>query len=138
MRIAVTVTDASGNIFQGQADLTPAPRRRSSRNRTPGAQQPAPAATVNFSSPIRAFVKNHSRGMRGPQKFTLLLAYISKGDGKAEIPLKMIEKQWRKMKPLLGKWNGAHSIRAKEHEWVDSPKTGMYVLLPGWRGIFSA
>jgi hypothetical protein len=29
------------------------------------------------------------------------------------------KKQWSKMKVLLGKWNGTHTIRAKEHEWVE-------------------
>jgi hypothetical protein len=76
--------------------------------------------------------------MGGPQKFTLLLAYLTKGDPKKQLPLVEIEKQWSKMTALLGKWNRAHTIRAKEHEWVDSPKTGTYVLLPGWKGIFNA
>jgi hypothetical protein len=139
MRIAFTITDDSGKVFQGQADLTPAPTQRSARNKS-GATRPqsAPAPTVNFSSPARAFVKNHARGMGGPQKFTLLVAHMSKGDEKTETRLKMIEKQWSKMTALLGKWNRAHPTRAKEHEWVDSPKNGTYVLLPGWRGIFNA
>src|SRR5436190_2160212 len=94
--------------------------------------------SVSFSSPIRAFIKKHARDMGGPQKFALLLAYLTKGDAKTELPLAEIQKQWGKMKPLLGKWNGAHTIRAKEHEWVDSPKFGLYVLLPGWKGIFNA
>jgi hypothetical protein len=77
--------------------------------------------------------------MGGSQKFTLLVAYMSKGDTHKPVPLADIEKQWNKMKTLVdGKFNRAHTIRAKEHEWVDSPKTGMYVLLPGWKGIFSA
>jgi hypothetical protein len=42
------------------------------------------------------------------------------------------------MKGTLGEWNRAHSTRAKDHEWVDSPKNGMYVLLPSWKGIFNA
>jgi len=43
------------------------------------------------------------------------------------------------MKPLLGgKFNLAYPNRAKENEWVDSPKRGIYVLLPGWKGIFNA
>ena len=76
--------------------------------------------------------------MGGPQKFTLLLARMVGGDTKKEVPFATIRKQWGKMKGLLGKWNGAHTIRAKEREWVDTPKTGMYALLPGWRDIFNA
>ncbi len=76
--------------------------------------------------------------MGGPQKFTLLVAYMSKGDTHTQVPLADIEKQWNKMKTLLsGKFNPAHTIRAREHGWVDSPKRGMYVLSPGWKDIFS-
>ncbi len=139
MKAAVTITDDRGNVFQGQVELIQVAPQKSARNKADGSTSKfAPAPKVNFSSPIRAFVKNHARGMGGPQRFALLLARMTKGDEKMEIPLKMIEKQWGKMKVLLGKWNGAHSIRAKEHEWVDSPTTGMYVLLPGWKGIFNA
>ena len=43
------------------------------------------------------------------------------------------------MKPLLGgKLNLAYPTRAKENGWVDSPTRGVYVLLPGWKGIFDA
>jgi hypothetical protein len=43
------------------------------------------------------------------------------------------------MKPLLGgKLNRAHSTRAKENGWVDSPKRGIYVVLPHWKDIFDA
>jgi hypothetical protein len=139
MRVAFTITDDSGKVFQGRADLNPIPTQRSARKKTGGARlQSSSAPTVNFYSPARAFVKNHARGMSGPQKFTLLLAHMTKGDRKVEARLNMIEKQWKKMTALLGKWNRAPPTRAKEHEWVDSPKNGTYVLLPGWRGIFNA
>jgi len=76
--------------------------------------------------------------MGGAQKFTLLLAHIAKGDRSKEVALATVQKHWGKMKGILGEWNRAHSTRAKDQEWVDSPKNGMYVLLPGWRGIFNA
>lgn len=96
------------------------------------------AASVNLSTPVRPFVKKHARGMGGPQKFTLLLAHIAKGDTKKEVTRATIQKQWSKLKGSLGDWNPAYTTRAKDQEWVDSPKNGMYVLLPGWTGIFSA
>ena len=76
--------------------------------------------------------------MGGPQKFTLLLAHITKGDTKKEVALATIQKQWNKMKGTLGDWNTAAATRAKDQEWVDSPKNGTYVLLSGWKGIFNA
>ena len=139
MKVTITLMDDRGNIFQGQAELTPSSSRRSIRTKTTAVQaKTAPAQAVNLSSPIRAFVKKHAGGMGGPQKFTLLLAHMVGGDTKKELPFATIRKQWGKMTGLLGKWNGAHTIRAKDHEWVDSPKTGMYILLPGWRDIFNA
>lgn len=139
MKVTITLTDDHGNIFQGQAELTPSSSRRSIRTKTTAVRAKTdPARAVNLSSPIRAFVKKHARGMGGPQKFTLLLARMAGGDTKKEVSFATIQKQWGKMTGILGKWNGAHTIRAKEHEWVDSPKTGMYALLPDWKDIFNA
>jgi hypothetical protein len=83
-------------------------------------------------------MKRQAHGMGGPQKFTLLLAHMVKGNTKQELALATVQKQWGKMTGLLGKWNPAYTTRAKEQEWVDSPKTGTYVLLSGWKGIFNA
>jgi len=140
LKVSIIVTDDDGNSFQGEAALastasTKLPRTNSKR--TPGVKRQA-SSSVNLSSPIRAFVKRHARGMGGPQKFTLLVAYMSKGDPHKRLPLADIEKQWNRMKTLLnGKFNPAHTIRAKEHGWVDSPKRGTYVVSPGWKDIFS-
>jgi hypothetical protein len=137
VQISIIVTDDEGNTFQGETELARASKK--SRKRAAKAE-PSPAHTpVSFSSPIRAFMKKNSRAMGGPQKFALLLAYLAKGDGHKQVQLHEIQKQWNKMKGILGgEFNRAHSVRAKDHEWVDSPKQGAYVLLPGWKGIFNA
>lgn len=141
MKVSIIVTNDDGNNFQGEAELTSTASAKPTRTlskRRPGVKSQA-SPSINLSSPIRAFIKRHSRGMGGPQKFTLLVAYMSKGATHMQVPLADIEKQWNRMKTLLnGKFNPAHTIRAKEHGWVDSPKRGMYVLSPGWRAIFSA
>lgn len=141
MKVSIIFTDDDGNTFRGEAELTataPTKPARTGAKRGSGVKTHA-SSSVNFSSPIRAFVKRHARGMGGAQKFALLVAYMSKGDTHKQVPLADIEKQWNKMKTLLdGKFNGAYTVRAKEHEWADSPKRGVYVLLPGWKGIFSA
>ena len=140
MRVSIIVTLDDGNTFQGDAELSAHTRSKSApklKKLAPGKATQV-AATVSMSSPIRPFVRKHARDMGGAQKFTLLLAHIAKGDTKKEVALATIQKQWNKMKGTLGDWNRAHSTRAKDQEWVDSPKNGMYVLLSGWKGIFNA
>jgi hypothetical protein len=86
---------------------------------------------------MRAFVKTHARALSGPKKFALLLAYLSKNDPEKSVPLTDIESNWNKMTGLLGKYNPAHSTRAKDNGWVDSPKQGVYVIVPGWEVILN-
>jgi hypothetical protein len=87
---------------------------------------------------MRAFVNDHARQLSGPQKFALLLAYLSKGNPETEVAFTDIETNWNKMTGLLGgKFNRAHSTRAKDKGWVDSPKHGVYVILPSWEEILN-
>lgn len=60
----------------------PAPRQRAVGN-------------IDYSTNIRAFVRRHSAGMSGQKKFTLLVAYLSKGDSSRRISLDEIQKQWK-------------------------------------------
>ena len=140
MQVSIIVVDDNGNTFEGEAELSA--RRRSLTRPVKTKVTTKKAAnvgtTVNLSSPIRPFVKKHAREMGGAQKFTLLLAHIVKGDTTKEVPRAAIQKQWGKMKGILGEWNAAHATRAKDQEWVDSPKHGTYILLSGWKGIFNA
>ena len=122
MKISFELTDDNGHTYKGEANLQPVSKSKSSRKK-PHAK--AFDGGINFSTPIRAFVKKHSKGMGGPQRFALLVAYLSKGETQKPVPLNEVAKHWNKMKPLLGgKFNTAHTVRAKEHEWVDSHKTG--------------
>jgi len=140
VKVSIIVVDDDGNTFEGEADLSA--RRRSTaapvKKKATTEKAANVATTVNLASPIRPFVKRYAREMGGAQKFTLLLAHITKGDTKKEVPRAAIQKQWGKMKGILGEWNAAHATRAKDQEWVDSPKHGTYVLLSGWKGIFNA
>lgn len=141
MRISIIVSDDDGNNYQGEVELTPATKRVKKVARAKPDSRPTLVApkSVSFSTPIRAFVKQHAHDMSGAKKFTLLAAYLAKGETGKEVQMTEIEKQWNKMKPLLGgKLNRAHSTRAKESGWVDSPKHGVYVILPDWKGIFDA
>jgi hypothetical protein len=91
---------------------------------------------ADFSMPIRPYVKKYSPGMNGTQKFTLLVAYLCKGDERKTISLAVIEKEWGRMTELLGKFNGAHSGRARNDDLVATEKTGFYKLRPSWKTIF--
>ena len=98
----------------------------------------ARSAKLDFDANIRAFVKKHARGFSGPQKFALLLAYVSKGKVGTEVPLNVIEQHWNKMTSsslLDGRFNRFYSNSAKENGWVNSPKKGFYVLRPSWADI---
>jgi hypothetical protein len=94
-----------------------------------------PASVPDFAAQIRHFTNEHSKGMNGQQKFTLLIAYFAKGKLKTEIPLETIRDAWSGMKGLLGKFNTGYAVWAKDNGWVDSPKAKVYVLLPGWTEI---
>jgi len=139
LRVSIIVSDDDGNNYHGEVELTASSKTPQKRSE----QAPAPKSTtktpVNFSIPIRAFVKQLAGGLNGSQKFALLVAYLAKGDSDKQVLMADVEKQWNNMKPLLGgKLNRAHPTRAKENGWVNSPKRGVYVVLPGWKGIFDA
>jgi len=141
VRVSIIVSDDNGNSYQGDAELTQtaSAKQASKVPKKASTLRGRSGLSVNFSSPIRAFVKRHATDMAGSQKFALLVAYLTKGDTHKEVLLVDVQRQWNRMKPLLaGKFNLAYPIRAKESEWVDSPRRGVYVILPGWKGIFDA
>ena len=116
-------------------DTGKARRARSTKKAT----APPPKRDMNLSFHLNplAFVKQYGRGLRGPQKFTLLLARLSEGHISQEIARREIEKRWNKMKSVMGgRFNSAHANRAKANGWVDTKKHGVYVLASGWKEIF--
>jgi hypothetical protein len=89
---------------------------------------------VDFSKPVRPFVREYTKGKSGPKKFTILVAYFTKGNVSLSVSLNEIETQWSKMKSLLGgDFNRFYSAQAKDRDWVDSPKQGLYILRPNWK-----
>lgn len=142
MKAVIILTDDDGNTWEGELNLD----RRGARHQrlTKGSAAPrAPRSTLaggelsslDFSLPLRPFIKRYAVGASGPMKFAILVAHMAKGDLKNEVAFSEIERQWNKMKQLMGgSFNGAHATRAKDHGWVDSPKHGVYKLLAGWRG----
>jgi len=96
--------------------------------------------TFNFEMNERAFIRQHAKGLSGPKKFVLLLAYIVKGEVGKEISLSEIKERWNKMttKSLMGyDFNLYYSNEAKNQGWVDSKKYGFYCLTSKWIEVFS-
>jgi len=103
-------------------------------------RKPKKIGTFNFEMNERAFIRQYVKGLSGPKKFVLLLAYIVKGEAGKEISLNEIKERWNKMttKPLMGyEFNLYYSSEAKNQGWVDSKKYGFYCLTPNWIEIFS-
>jgi len=89
---------------------------------------------ISFNLSLLAFMNKYSRGLSGPQKFTLLLARLAKGNTKTEIPFQELKRQWNKMKTVMGgAFNPAHANRAKAKGWVDSTKHGFYHVCELWK-----
>jgi hypothetical protein len=101
---------------------------------------PVRAAALDFTMPLRPFVKKYGDGMNGAKKFTLLLAYLIKGDVTKTVALSAIEAQWNKMtgKGLLGmSFNRLYTSQARDNDWASTEKAGAYRLRPSWKGIFN-
>lgn len=99
----------------------------------------AQPAKLDFGLNERNFIKTHAKGLSGPKKFTLLLAYVAKGKVGVEIELSTLRPMWNKMtsKNLMRyAFNLKYPNEAKTQGWIDSKKAGVYHLRQGWLGIF--
>lgn len=93
---------------------------------------------IKFSLNERAFVKRYAIDKSGPKKFTLLLAFLAKGELEKSIKLNEIKKHWNKMKAktLLGKFNMFYPNEAKTKGWIDPTKErGTYCLTNEWKDV---
>jgi hypothetical protein len=145
IRASIIFTDDEGNTWEHELKLIARPdgnvqearpkqRKTATRERKLSEPRKGRSLDPDFSLPIRPFIVRHTKGASGPQKFAILVAWIAKGDTKAEVPFSDIEKQWNKMTQLMGgAFNPAHASRAKNKGWVDSPKHGVYKVLGEWR-----
>ena len=135
MKVHVVVTDGEANIFEGEAILVAVARARRPRRTAvanPQFKTRGPAS-LDFTLPVRAFVKRYAKNLGGPQRFTLLLARLSGGKVGTAVSLREFEKAWNRMtEPMGGRFNSAYTTRAKDNGWVDTPKTGSYALLSSW------
>jgi hypothetical protein len=133
MKISLVLTDEQGITYEGNATLLPVSTGGQKRRpvKLPAGKS---ESSISFNHNPRAFMKKYGNGLGGTQKFTLLLARLTEGETNREITLGDIQKSWNRMKPLMGgPFNGAHSIRARDHGWVDTSKRGVYLLTDSWK-----
>lgn len=92
---------------------------------------------IDFSLNERAFVKRYVADKSGPKKFTLLLAYLIRGEVGKNMDLSEVRKHWNKMsaKSLLGKFNMFYPNDAKTRGWVGSKEYGNYCLTSEWEKV---
>jgi len=92
---------------------------------------------IDFSLNKSAFVKRYASDKSGPKKFTLLLAYLAKGEVGKIIKVGEIRKHWSKMsaKQMLGKFNRFYPSDAKTKGWIDPKEHGSYALTKEWKNV---
>jgi len=92
---------------------------------------------IDFSINERVFAKRYATDKSGPKKFTLLLAYLVKGEIDKNFELSEIKNRWNKMsaKNMLGKFNMFYPNDAKNRGWVDSKEHGKYNLTNEWKNV---
>jgi len=113
-------------------------RKKSKRAKGPAAPVGAVSQNLSFDMNILAFMNKYAKGLKGPQKYTLLLARMVKGNTSTEISYQEIKSQWNKMRTVLGgPFNPVHGNRAKAMGWVDSHSYGKWKLTSSWKGALS-
>jgi hypothetical protein len=92
-----------------------------------------------FDMNILAFMNKYARNSNGQQKFTLLVAYLAKGNTDVEVSTLDVRTQWNNMKTVLGgSFNPVSSNRAKSGGWVEPGKKGVWKLSGSWKDALTA
>lgn len=92
---------------------------------------------LDFSMAKRAFIKKYCKDKSGENVFTIIIAYLSKGD-KKKIEYEEIRKTWKSCEGLIdSSWHSNYGSRAKEKDLVFSPENGTYQLRPNWINAFN-
>ncbi len=134
-RIQVYLQD--GTILEGTTALAP-PRRKRAGSDAPRQQKDAVVTRpmLDFSTPLRPFMKAHASTLSGAKKLTLLVAYLAKGQVDLPVSRIEVEDRWSKMQALMGgPYNGAYDTRARDQNWISSPQRGSFSLQSGWEAI---
>jgi hypothetical protein len=135
MKIKLAIFTEDGRSYEGEAQLTPIGSKKTKSGRPQKIHQTTSSdREFDFTLPLRAFVTvNGARKLSGPQKFTLLLGGLTKGDTSASVDIDRVQKEWNKMTaPMGGRFNPAYVTRAKDKGWVEPVKQGVYKLRSTW------
>ena len=97
--------------------------------------KPSEKKPIEFSMNERAYAQKFCRPKSGPAKFTLLVAFLVRGEESKEIPYTEVKKLWERMTVIIGKFNPAYSDAAKRLGSVTTPKKGFYQLAGTWREV---
>jgi hypothetical protein len=142
MKAKITVTDDRGKTFSGEVELAPAGRLSGTPpplRTSPQSSKKTSQTGIDFTLSNRAFAKRHvTKRTSGPRKFVILLAYIAKGSTGSQVQADRITKEWAKVRgPMGGKYQRVFATRAKDEGWIDSPRQGVFILLPSWKEAFT-
>lgn len=92
---------------------------------------------LDYSMQPRAFFKKNGKGLSGAKVFVLMVAYFTNQTNVDTAFLGDIQKEWSKMKGIIkNEFNSTYPVRAKEADWISSPKNSFYSLRPNWKDIF--
>jgi hypothetical protein len=138
LKAAIQVTLQDGTILEGTAALTAKQAVRSKAPKvSPSKSVPDAVTSLDFSIPLRPFMKTYGKKLRGGQKkLTLLVAHLCKGNVDVPVSRIEVEERWSKMTALMGgPYNGAYDTRARDQGWIHSPKAGSFALRGGWEAV---
>lgn len=138
MEARISITTAEGIVYEGTAVLSTSDKAPKNSSATKAAAKKASPrlSDLQFTLPIRPFMKKYGAGMSGSKRLVLLVAHLVKGDIGSSVETSAVQKLWSKMSALMGgAYNPAHASRARDNGWIDSPKAGTLALLSGWKEI---
>ena len=86
----------------------------------------------------RAFLRKYTKNLKCPGKMAIFIFCITNGQ-KQSISSKEIDNQWNKTKGILGKYNPAYLLRAREYGFMkeDRIKKNHYQLTNSWLEKFN-
>src|SRR6266542_6611566 len=116
MKIKLAIFTEDGRSYEGEAQLTPIGSKKSKSGRPQKIHQTTSSdREFDFTLPLRAFVTvNGARKLSGPQKFTLLLGGLTKGDTSASVDIDRVQKEWNKMTAPMGDGSIPHMLRGRK------------------------
>src|ERR1022692_828566 len=103
MRIQISITTETGAVYSGEVELSAVARERDTTKARPTRKETVPAVgQIDFSLPVRPFIKKYANGMSGPKRLALLVARVAEGDNSVQVQRSEVMKLWGRMTSLMG------------------------------------